>query len=100
MSASNWDICPRCKWRHEREAERLRAEANAAYGALLAYEWKKLDEKARKAADRFTETNFREDYEIGGAESGSIVVSYNAGCNVCGLSLKFEHEVLIEGVEE
>lgn len=100
MSADNWDVCPRCELRHRNEALRLRADADAAYGKVSVEEWKLKDGAALEAAVNFKERTFREDYEIGGAQDGSIVVSYNGGCSICGLSLTFSHEVLIEGIEE
>jgi hypothetical protein len=38
------------------------------------------------------DTRFREDYEIGGAETGTVTVSYRGECQQCGLLLEFKAE--------
>jgi hypothetical protein len=43
---------------------------------------------------------FREDYEIYGAETGTVKVYYGGSCENCGLTLNFEHEHEIPGVSE
>jgi hypothetical protein len=43
---------------------------------------------------------FREDYEITGAATGTVTVSYGAGCEVCGLNLDFTHVHPIPGLDE
>lgn len=35
---------------------------------------------------------FREDYEIYGAEDGTVMVSYGGSCTTCHLTLDFKHE--------
>lgn len=92
MSASNWAVCPRCKIRHEAQAERLRADAAKSYGVLPVDEWQALDDAARGAGADFKDQNLREDYEIHGAEHGTVKVNYSAGCDTCGLTLTFESE--------
>jgi hypothetical protein len=43
---------------------------------------------------------FREYYEIFGAETGTVGVSYSGRCDECGLRLDFEHAHEIPGVAE
>lgn len=92
MSASNWAKCPRCAHHHEQEAERLKRQAEAAYGKVPRADWQALDEKAHTASGPFTDTTLREDYEIFGAETGTVKVAYGASCEVCGLTVSFNHE--------
>jgi len=42
--------------------------------------------------------SFREDYEIYGADEGTVTVSYSGSCTKCRLSLSFEDDHPIEGV--
>lgn len=103
MSADNWAICPRCvyrKDRKDREARRLHDEATAAYGTVPIAEWKRLEALAVEACAPITERTFREDYEIGGAEDGEVTVSYQGGCSVCKLSLSFQHDAPVLGIED
>jgi hypothetical protein len=43
---------------------------------------------------------FREDYEIYGAEDGTVTVTYSGSCQSCGLSLSFRDDREIPGVTE
>jgi len=38
---------------------------------------------------------FREDYEIYGAEDGTVMVSYHGQCGECKTKLEFKHEHVI-----
>ena len=60
MSADNWAYCPGC-------------QANEA-----------------EEESGYMRPEFREDYEIYGAETGVVTVSYSGVCRQCGLSLHFE----------
>jgi len=100
MSASNWTICPRCKRRHEADATRLRAEADAAYGNMQRDEWMALDTKAREAGFAYTPTDFREDYEIHGATEGAIKIDYAGTCRKCKLSVSLDHAHPIDGIDD
>jgi len=100
MSADNWADCPRCHRRHEREVEQLRKDANTAYGNVPQEQWQHLDALVSSAEAREPESTLREDYEIYGAEEGSVNVRYSGQCQVCGLSLTFEHEAVFDGVDE
>lgn len=84
MSADNWAICPKCLRRAELRAAAARATVNSAYGTIPVEEW-----EARKAelvdVDPEEHRTFREDYEIYGAETGEITVSYAGRCTECGI---------------
>lgn len=95
MSASNWAACPRCidnaraAW-----AEKLKA-VEAAYGQIPIEDFDRLRSEAaaievNPAAEAFQ--TFREDYEIYGADRGSIRIEYGGGCDTCGLSFSFQDE--------
>lgn len=92
MSADNWAVCPRCKERHEQAADALRQTADQAYGRLPVEEWIALRNEAAAHAEPYEEQEFREDFEIYGAESGTVKVSYMGCCTRCGLHLEFKHE--------
>ena len=84
MSASNWAVCPNCAKKFHDEQE---SKLEAAYGVLTKEDFALLVDEA----DQTIEETFREDYEIYGAESGTIHVSYSGRCRDCGLALKFDH---------
>jgi hypothetical protein len=100
MSADNWTMCPRCKLRHEKKAQDARAAADAAYGKVSVEQWKDRDADAAKAAEPFTGTTFREDYELGVLSDGEFYVDYRGGCSVCGLSHSFKVSEAVEGVAQ
>lgn len=89
MSADNWAICPRCleEARQVNEAEHGRVAQ--MYGVVPAEEWKAALE-AIKAVSPEDFRTFREDYEIYGAETGEIKVSYSGHCSKCDLGTDFE----------
>jgi hypothetical protein len=100
MSASNWVVCPRCKRRHHAKVVAAIRVADEAYGKVSLEDWKKLVSEADALDTPFGQSTFREDYEIYGAETGEISVSYEGQCAVCRLSLSFTQSVPIEGIEE
>ena len=116
MSADDWSVCPRCKNEAVRAAEELQQEADSLWGADRIL-WQMAHDKAQAAvADlRNWDTGnseehctFREDYEIYGAETGTITVVYRGCCtrsyaeqvaqtpytkaSGCGARLEFTHE--------
>lgn len=97
MSASNWAQCPRCTVRGQLKLRARDAEIQASYGVVPVEDF----DEARRALAADTAAfekrhpTFREDYEIYGAETGSIKVSYGGSCTHCGLSLSFDHDHLI-----
>ena len=100
MGADNWTTCPRCKRRHEKEAVRLRAEAEAAYGNVPRDQFAALETRASEAAFAYKITDFREDYEIDGATDGEVQVIYSGWCRKCGLKVTLDHAHPIDGIEE
>lgn len=36
---------------------------------------------------------FREDWDIYGADTGTVTISYRGGCAQCGVTCEFEHDV-------
>jgi hypothetical protein len=100
MSADSWTSCPSCTGAENNKRDLRRDELEAqladAYGTLTLNEYEKLRgfvlealaglDKTR-AAD---EPTFREDYEIYGAEEGTVQVSYSGRCEKCGLSVAFD----------
>lgn len=97
MSADNWATCPRCKDSKVNRVEELQKEIEEAYGKVSAEEFMRINGQLAQAKleadkDDWNDRHFREDYEIYGAEEGTIKVSYSGTCVKCGLSLSFEHE--------
>lgn len=94
MSASHWAICPRCKARRQRKADAAADEARAAYGKVSVQEFDEMRTRVDelRAMDDEVDCNFREDYEIYGAEEGMVIVDYSGECRFCGLKLTFRHE--------
>lgn len=83
------------------ERRRLRLEARerevaAMYGVASVEEFDAaradLELAKREGIREEHDETFREDYEIYGAQTGTVKVRYKGGCEVCGLSLSFEHE--------
>lgn len=97
MSADNWTHCPRCTLRGTQRLEARAAEVKALYGTVFVEEFdaarKSLEAERVKFGSR--PENFREDYEIYGAETGTLTVSYAGSCQDCGLGLHFidEHPI-------
>lgn len=91
MSASNWTVCPRCKDRAEAARAAKLDALSKAYGSvpLDEYEAMKADVMIDSAGE-YAEQTFREDYEIYGASSGTVKVSYSGHCTECGLGTDFE----------
>lgn len=98
MSADNWAVCPRCKSRAQ--AARMKAISDVAlmYGKVPPGEY-----NAARAAipdGMVDRAEFREDYEIYGAEEGTIRVEYSGYCRVCKLTVSIGTEHPIAGLEE
>jgi hypothetical protein len=102
MSASNYAACPRCLARAKAAVEAQVRAVKAAYGEIPADAYmERINEamEASAAAGRVPET-FREDYEICGAETGTVTVSYSGLCETCGLSLGFREDYEICGLTD
>lgn len=95
MSADNWTTCKGCDIAAEAKSDVTRAELAAAYGRVSREEYERLRAVADEAmAKTLTarESTFREDYEIYGAETGTVTVSYSGKCTECGYGTSFESE--------
>lgn len=94
MSADNWAACLNCRKLALADIVAQEAALKDQYGKVSADEYQVMQIEladARRKFDRSEEPNsFREDYEIYGAESGTVVVSYSGHCVVCGFGLDFE----------
>lgn len=90
MSADNWAVCPRCLSREEKRKAELKVRARAAYGVMPIEEFDVLRAEADEPIDIQKLHSFREDYEIYGADEGTVTVVYAGSCKVCSLALKFE----------
>ena len=88
MSASNWAKCPRCAARAAKAQEGMMAKLAEAG----------LNDGTFTLNVRVEGDTFREDYEIYGAEQGTIHVGYSGSCQTCGLHIDFSHEHEIPGV--
>lgn len=99
MSADNWTVCPRCKYRHSVKRKEARDLANNSYGLVPLEKWQELDAAAQALVPEYTECRFREDYEISGAEDGCIDVEYRGHCDTCGLSVRVDHQHIIDWPE-
>lgn len=94
MSADNWAQCPRCTAEASAKFEAREVAIQATYGVAPVDEFDAARQSLaddRTAFERRYPT-FREDYEICGAETGVITVSYSGHCKECGLELSFKEE--------
>ena len=91
MSADNWALCPKCVVQADREYTILVQNLAEAYGVRSEAEYLGLAEAVAKGSrSRRMDNNFREDYEIYGAEDGVVKVNYHGQCTECGVELRFE----------
>jgi hypothetical protein len=99
VSASNWAKCPRCQRALDGTVKTLAKRLEDAYGTLTAVEYLELRDRLAEATAHAARghATFREDYEITGAETGTVTVSYGGSCMECGLSLSFDekHEMTL-----
>jgi hypothetical protein len=93
VSASNWASCPRCAGRAAAEAAERAQDVTGAYGRVPADEYLSVLAEVNNASAAKPAETFREDYEICGAETGTLTISYGGSCQECGLSLNFQHEI-------
>lgn len=94
MSADNWAMCPRCTAIATAKFEARDAAIQATYGTVPVNEFDAARNALaddRAAFDRRHAT-FREDYEIYGAETGVVTVSYSGSCTECRLELSFTEQ--------
>lgn len=90
MSASNWAICPRCRRAEEARIADLQDDARVAYGVVPSDEYEAMRAMAAVPINLHALQTLREDYEIWGAETGTVNVSYGGHCQECGLGLDFK----------
>lgn len=96
MSANNWAVCPVCLSRAVTRYLDAANELSKAYGVVNFAEFDALRNKvAVKGVNESDFQTFREDWEIYGADVGSVTVAYYGVCGICGSSCKFTstHEV-------
>jgi hypothetical protein len=100
VSANNWTTCYACQTRRadaddERIAEQ-RKLIEDAYGQVSQEEYDSLRGRVEAAIAEIKAAplgrTFREDYEIYGAETGVVTVSYGGSCTVCGYGTSFEDQ--------
>lgn len=85
MSASNWQVCPRCLDRAHTSREAEVARVDAMYGRVPVEEFDAAREAIPDVDPRQMMT-FREDYEFYGAETGKVNARYEGRCTTCGLT--------------
>lgn len=102
MSADNWAKCPRCQRALDGTVKTLAKRVADAYGNLPVAEYTQLQNRLAEAAVHASRghATFREGYEIYGAETGTISVSYGGSCTECGLSVSFDYKHEIPGASE
>lgn len=101
MSADNWTHCPRCAAVAEEEFRKREAAIHESYGTVPVNEFDKARRKLAEDRANFDarEMTFREDYEIFGADTGTVKVKYSGQCQECGLGLDFTDSHPIPGLE-
>jgi hypothetical protein len=85
-------VCPNCRKLAEDAAAALMVEAAALYGKVPAADYEAAMERARDAAKDMPSETFREDYEIYGAQDGTVKVTYGGRCEVCKVGIDFRVE--------
>ncbi|MFA4084287.1 hypothetical protein ONA92_21555 [Mycobacteroides salmoniphilum] len=100
MSADNWTTCHSCRTKRDSDiAEQIAEEQKRlehAYGTIPQDEYDALRAQVGATIAAIgnspLEKTFREDYEIHGAETGVVTVSYGGSCTVCGYGTSFEDQ--------
>lgn len=100
MSADNWTHCPVCRKRLDEEINTAQVALAEAYGKVSAEEWMAqqvevnalIASRGQEDYDESRTCTFREDYEIYGAKTGTVTVSYSGNCKECGLEVNFKYE--------
>ena len=102
MSANNWAKCPRCQLALDGTVKALAQRLTDAYGNVPVAEYTDLQNKLAEAIAHASRghATFREDYEIYGAETGTVTVAYGGNCSECGLTLSFREDKPIPGATE
>lgn len=101
MSADNWTVCPRCLLRARKEIETRAETLRAGYGTLSHEEYLALvHAPAPEILGSRPPRDFREDYEVSGAETGTVTIGYSGSCQTCELELNFTQEHLLLNVND
>lgn len=87
MSAMNYNECPRCRVRAEDERSAALLKVEQMYGVAPMAEYEAAKAAVPVIAKR--PLTLREDWEITGASSGTVVISYYTSCEACGLKASF-----------
>lgn len=93
MSADNWTTCPKCLAQAQSRRAGREKEIESAYGTVPLEEFKTLQE-AVSATNKVNPDDYeslREDYEIFGARTGTVSISYRGSCSNCGLLIDFKY---------
>lgn len=90
MSADNWTTCPKCVEQEKKRYDSEAKELSDSYGKISSDHFI----EATKNFPIFEPggSTFREYYEFYGADTGTLKMTYNGVCQVCGLSLILEKE--------
>lgn len=88
MSARSWEICPRCLKNAQTNHEAAVAAVQKMYGRIPAEDFEEAEKKL-KPVDPEEFRTFRENYEIYGAQTGLITLSYSGECQDCDLQFSF-----------
>lgn len=103
MSADNWTTCHGCDLAAQQEVEKQRSIIADKYGTVKYAEYERVRSEAEKNIEWILRQSrgetFREDYEIHGADEGTVHVSYSGKCTECGYGISFETEHPIGGKE-
>jgi hypothetical protein len=85
MSASNWDVCPKC-------LKLARTAVDTQYGKITKEEYDLLKEKLEKLENN-TDHTLREDYCQGiNNDKEEYFVEYGCRCDECGFSFSYAHK--------
>lgn len=93
MSADNWARCPRCVADLEKTKADARQHLDDQYGKVDREAYKALERQVAEVHEIKPTYTFREDYEVTGADTGVVKVSYYGKCQTCGLVAELQHEV-------
>ena len=88
MSADQWSVCPRCLTTAEKREREQRAAVVAMYGSVSIEEFDGARDAIEEVRDEDYRT-FREDFEVYGADEGTVNIDYSGRCTKCSLALSF-----------
>jgi len=99
VSADNWTQCPRCLKRRAMEVENKQTQLDASYGKVPLGRFDSMRHELETLKTDKVDETFREDYEIVGADEGTVEVIYRGSCGTCNLRTDFKHhhEIDVDG---